>query len=73
MGHELYANRNPYVSNSYLFQSTEKKGLLPDYCSGMAYLMTPDLAKEFVKASREVRTEIYYKIDATYLTTSAFS
>ena len=27
---------------------------MPDYCSGMAYLMTPDLAAEFVKASKEV-------------------
>ena len=26
----------------------------PEYCNGMAYLMTPDLIPEFLKASDEV-------------------
>ena len=26
----------------------------PEYCNGMAYLMTPDLIPEFIKASNEV-------------------
>ena len=29
----------------------------PDYCSGMAYLMTPDLAGEFLGAAEKVRKQ----------------
>ena len=31
----------------------------PEYCNGMAYLMTSDLIPEFLKASNEVRIIMY--------------
>ena len=37
----------------------------PEYCNGMAYLMTPDLIPEFIKASNEVtsiKTRFFFMI-----------
>lgn len=39
----LLSHMEQYVAEDY-----------PEYCSGMAYLVTPDLAKDFLKAATKV-------------------
>ena len=48
------SDAKPRRSN-VLVSTIEMENKYPEYCSGMAYLMTPDLASEFLKASNQVR------------------
>jgi hypothetical protein len=45
----------------HLAAAGEKERTHPKYCNGMAYLMTPDLAEEFIGAAEKVSGTIRLK------------
>ena len=60
------SDAKPRRSN-VVVSNIEETNKYPEYCSGMAYLMTPDLASEFLKASSQVNMILLNVIVCCYI------